>query len=1456
MDEVTLPSIEQAATTTSGGGGLDGMQKSSRDTTSTGEGVGEPTAKQDIIEVPNGQAIDGQPQRPGPQYKRGRGRSFFKEAPRKGVSCQGRFNLSGLGRNKPKSSCSFQNYAIYFPPMIFSAVPGCDRSLHKLRDYYKVRFILRLFSAHLNTNVFLHLRFELIGVSGFPCSCAEIQGELLRMAHMSTLDDAYHVPGGCVLACLSLLKAHCWYGDLFNLFPLFSLQICPYHLELNCMVVEGQSIRFCQQCGRFQLLDEFDGDRRSCRRKLEKHNERRRKLEGSATDSDSGGEGSGRSRSGLKYHRSGGSPPRPWSVPPLPVGAGGSGLDVNQMLQNIAYDDFLMNGLGSSLAGGMHSLASSGWMPSSMPGGGGAVASNSDGVSGGGGSAPHMHPHMAAVLAEVAAANTSTQRNQIQQQHQQQRQRIPVLTSEPAHPTAASPSAGLTADALQQFLKDGDAGGRGTRGMSNDNANTNAGIDTAIGMGGGGGVPTIKSEPSPLGAVGSAFACPPSTRYTDGHSSRNRGDNTRVAALAAAAAAASADEQQRRDNGSHQQQQQQQAQQQSARDAKIGEMLRSLQSQISNGSNGGSQPSVAFQNNNTNNGMPMHGNDPSVAPGGSFHPNAPNYALSGALGGNSQAPVVGQLLSLLQQLQNANGPRGLPEQDVMTLSLKLFKMTPAQLPSGLLHELTAWMTKTPTYSEIAMRPGCIHLTTSTLSTESERTLLDSSICNTVHRVLRNTGLGVCGSTADEALLLQMQSADGPKAAIVRDGELKMVLDLATTDSTHRPPVPSLFLVRPLAATPDYNGCFLLLGQGMDSNENDQIFCRNQCQNAQVEVINRGPALLDENNSDASGTGGGWVQVAVPHLNAGGYAMEIARGPFVSSPIGFVVLEDPLAVAEVRQLETDPDGVSDVIAFIQKLGVVVQMRKRVDNDVSLSMEMHDETVDRIAQVAQEVAAVSLKKGWPAVLRLVLPVIAAATPAAQGLESVSRLLGTGVTPLSAAVVSGDAALVEVLAAWAAVHGIGLFNAEKSAASWGLSALHLAAMLNNPCPIATMLNKWVNGAIPAWSVVQPAAGVSPLSIAASLGQVDLLQMLVLQGVPCAAEALSAIYKLRNLMANSSSEELFQQKISKVAEQQGKLFERDQGSTDNTNERHSPPFITEPPPWYSFCGDEEGASSSNSTSVRSSKLSSPHRLEDLSRQPSVVLGMALNEVMNDSDQAGLDATIRAASITARNISDRQTRRRIIAADSYFSVAAAAIAPAFTTAAAKRSLLFFMYHLVLTVLLPALLPERIALGAAVLPAVVVASFTSYDHGFLEMLRSSFCAALMTLLAISLNRSSAMAQVRASAFNMLCSSPRVRVVLSTLWLLALTSTLGLSSLQNVALFLTNSILCLVPLPAVSSGKEAWLRMTGAASIALSLAVCVPIIMRKLLERRAAGEGNGSSAVTAVEQDRQQRRHWP
>ncbi|GAX74905.1 hypothetical protein CEUSTIGMA_g2351.t1 [Chlamydomonas eustigma] len=54
-------------------------------------------------------------------------------------------------------------------------------------------------------------------------------------------------------------------------------KICEYHLKAPSILKDGQNQRFCQQCGRFHTLDAFDGNRRSCRTMLQRHNARRAK---------------------------------------------------------------------------------------------------------------------------------------------------------------------------------------------------------------------------------------------------------------------------------------------------------------------------------------------------------------------------------------------------------------------------------------------------------------------------------------------------------------------------------------------------------------------------------------------------------------------------------------------------------------------------------------------------------------------------------------------------------------------------------------------------------------------------------------------------------------------------------------------------------------------------------------------------------------------------------------------------------------------------------------------------------------------------------------------------------------------------------------------------------------------------------------------------------------------------
>ena len=47
--------------------------------------------------------------------------------------------------------------------------------------------------------------------------------------------------------------------------------------QVSSIIREGKRQRFCQQCGRFHDVTSFDGDKRSCRARLQRHNARRRK---------------------------------------------------------------------------------------------------------------------------------------------------------------------------------------------------------------------------------------------------------------------------------------------------------------------------------------------------------------------------------------------------------------------------------------------------------------------------------------------------------------------------------------------------------------------------------------------------------------------------------------------------------------------------------------------------------------------------------------------------------------------------------------------------------------------------------------------------------------------------------------------------------------------------------------------------------------------------------------------------------------------------------------------------------------------------------------------------------------------------------------------------------------------------------------------------------------------------
>ncbi|PSC74248.1 squamosa promoter-binding 6 isoform X1 [Micractinium conductrix] len=75
-------------------------------------------------------------------------------------------------------------------------------------------------------------------------------------------------------------------------------KVCETHLKIPSIIRDGIEVRFCQQCGRFQPLPDFDADKRSCRVRLQRHNARRRKR---PREGKSGGGGGGGELGGSEY---------------------------------------------------------------------------------------------------------------------------------------------------------------------------------------------------------------------------------------------------------------------------------------------------------------------------------------------------------------------------------------------------------------------------------------------------------------------------------------------------------------------------------------------------------------------------------------------------------------------------------------------------------------------------------------------------------------------------------------------------------------------------------------------------------------------------------------------------------------------------------------------------------------------------------------------------------------------------------------------------------------------------------------------------------------------------------------------------------------------------------------------------------------------------------------------------
>ncbi|KAJ4835237.1 hypothetical protein Tsubulata_049435 [Turnera subulata] len=137
-----------------------------------------------------------------------------------------------------------------------------------------------------------------------PCACPEMDAKLaeeeaampgkkrVRVARSGTNPARCQVPG-CEADITQLKGYHRRH------------RVCLGCANASAVLLDGETKRYCQQCGKFHVLSDFDKGKRSCRRKLERHNNRRRRkpqdgtkvngdLVSEDTNCDDGGNGTGK----------------------------------------------------------------------------------------------------------------------------------------------------------------------------------------------------------------------------------------------------------------------------------------------------------------------------------------------------------------------------------------------------------------------------------------------------------------------------------------------------------------------------------------------------------------------------------------------------------------------------------------------------------------------------------------------------------------------------------------------------------------------------------------------------------------------------------------------------------------------------------------------------------------------------------------------------------------------------------------------------------------------------------------------------------------------------------------------------------------------------------------------------------------------------------------------------------
>ncbi|EFN53428.1 hypothetical protein CHLNCDRAFT_136650 [Chlorella variabilis] len=809
-------------------------------------------------------------------------------------------------------------------------------------------------------------------------------------------------------------------------------RICQLHCSMASMQMDGREQRFCQQCGRFQDIGEFEGSRKSCRRKLKRHNERRRveyvreseeeeeeaqQEESEATEEREeeallGGSGAGRRR---RPH-----PARSASAGVAAGSAGGTAGSRGRAARSgsdAAVAAVAAAASGAAAAAAAAAASAAGLQQSLREGDAAAAAAAAAALpelpalmlpgplgAAAGAAAPLLSVPIVAPQLLAAAQQQAQQRQAAQQQGQaQQRQ--------------AAQQQGQAQQAQQAQQQQQWRQGQGQEQQATSPVGSLPGMPDLQ-------LPASNSPfylelPSPfLGSTPTSGAAPEAAgQLQQGTLTMPRGGSGAGAGAPPAGL------------------------------APLVQRTASLQEQLGI-AHAHSQATAAAAAAAAGAQLAARGSLAGMAAGGGPMLEAQGSAVGGAEAGAAAAvPAVAPLAAA-----GAGGAAAVPAEDLL-----VFNCAPDQLLPLVRAELERLTQASPAMLEGYIRPGCTHLTLSLLLAWGEAEgLLARGL--PLRRWLAG---GALGPLARHDMVVQF----GGQLTTLRGGQVAAAIDL------RRPPaglaaagLPRLASLHPFCVLAGQPGVVTLSGTSITGSR-DLVLCRQQGRHLAAEFHGAGC----EGTSGGGGGGGGREdpgplqpppakrarlaaapagreeegrggcssgrrqgcaagrgppngrqppeQLCIKPLGVlpGWVEVEVQRGCVLSEPLPLLALPCAAAVAEVRQLAADSAGICDAPAFLRRVGLVVQYlsRRQLAAAGHRVAPYPPATRQRIARMACQLAEVAAGRGWHALAALLHPAQAAA---AGGERHAGGCCGSSpaVAPPAAAAVALPPATAEAAAA----------------------------------------------------------------------------------------------------------------------------------------------------------------------------------------------------------------------------------------------------------------------------------------------------------------------------------------------------------------------------------------------------------------------------------------------------------